>query len=216
MWKVWPIKNTLQGAKHDWFKLQDVHQEGLHNCNGRFLSHFATEWSSSWRFTNWSSQNVLVYVSQLFLSVLIAARNQSAAPISNIVLAQVGSSHCKYHSYHHTSISIIIDVKMQTLYLNFKVTMTHGSSAFMAFNHSDLQSCPPISTPPAPSGPHLSKLQIFFAPKHPERELSRDGRPAPSRTVGKGGFPARRRRVKLIINRGEVAGQNIGPNLNFI
>ena len=39
---------------------------------------------------------------------------------------------------------------MQTLYLNFKVTMTHGSSSFMAFNHSDLQSCPPISTPPSP------------------------------------------------------------------
>ena len=40
------------------------------------------------------------------------------------------------------------------------------------------------------------------------------GFPAPPRTVGKGGFPAPPRKNDQ--NRREVAGQNKGPNLNFL
>ena len=47
-----------------------------------------------------------------------------------------------------------------------------------------------------------------------DKIFTRDGRPAPPRTVGKGGFPAPP--PKNDQNRGEVAGQNKGPNLNFL
>ena len=54
---------------------------------------------------------------------------------------------------------------------------------------------------------------MFPAPA-PPRPADFDPSPAPPRTVGKGGLPAPPHKNDQ--NRGEVAGQNIGQNLNFL
>ena len=83
------------------------------------------------------------------------------------------------------------------------------------------QITPVLNTGLSLSGP----LQLYQRPgmdAPPRREPSPRGRggfPAPPRAVGMGGFPAPPRPApprKNEQNRGEVAGQNKGPNLNFL
>ena len=52
-----------------------------------------------------------------------------------------------------------------------------------------------------------AKFRLLLSNFRPYCVISRDGRPAPPRTVGKGGFPALPRPVKMIKTAGKLRGK---------
>ena len=73
---------------------------------------------------------------------------------------------------------------------------------------------PPTQPPTLDLLSNTTRLNTQNHQGWPPRPAGRGGLPAPPRTAGKGGFPAPPRKNDQ--NCGEVAGQNKGPNFNFL